>query len=181
MCKYTQKKSKTEINGEKEIKSLKIPVPDIKSQKDYIAKDDIVIEIEKKHELLRNNPGSSSEIFQEIQDITKPWIETFPYPLATILKIYSQEDSASQKKKFLLLFFEAYSIVMATILTAIYRQSDYRNTKIDEIDATLKALKKFLIQKGFQENKLEVIMEGVSSGAHLCLLYSYMIKNPPIP
>ena len=52
---------------------------------------------------------------------------------------------------------------------------------IDEITAVLKTLKKFLSKLGFDENKLELLIKGGSAGAHLSLLYSYMIKNPPIP
>ena len=67
-----------------------------------------------------------------------------------------------------------------TLLNGQYKEYNLFRI-IDEIDAALKTLKNFLIKKGFEENKLEVIMKGGSSGAHLCLLYSYMIKNPPIP
>ena len=52
---------------------------------------------------------------------------------------------------------------------------------LDEITAVLRTLKRFLINKGFDGNKLELIIQGGSAGAHLSLLYSYMIKNPPIP
>ena len=52
---------------------------------------------------------------------------------------------------------------------------------IDEITAVLSTLKRFLINKGFDGNKLELIIQGGSAGAHLSLLYSYMIKNSPIP
>ena len=67
-----------------------------------------------------------------------------------------------------------------TLLNGQYKEYNLFRI-IDEIEAALKTLKNFLIKKGFEENKLEVIMKGGSSGAHLCLLYSYMIKNPPIP
>ena len=52
---------------------------------------------------------------------------------------------------------------------------------LDEITAVLSTLKRFLINKGFDGNKLELIIQGGSAGAHLSLLYSYMIKNSPIP
>ena len=52
---------------------------------------------------------------------------------------------------------------------------------LDEITAVLRTLKRFLINKGFDGNKLELIIQGGSAGAHLSLLYSYMIKNTPIP
>lgn len=67
-----------------------------------------------------------------------------------------------------------------TLLNGQYK--DYNLFRIiDEITAVLKTLKQFLIDKGYDENKLELIMQGGSAGAHLSLLYSYMIKSPPIP
>ena len=67
-----------------------------------------------------------------------------------------------------------------TLLDGRYKEYNIYRV-IDEIHAVLKAIKKFLIEKGYDGNKLEAILYGGSSGAHLCLLYSYMIKNPPIP
>ena len=61
----------------------------------------------------------------------------------------------------------------------------YKNTNmfrlIDEITYTMKAIKVFLKEKGFDENKFELVLGGGSAGGHLSMLYSYMIKNPPIP
>ena len=67
-----------------------------------------------------------------------------------------------------------------TLLNGDYKEYNLFRI-IDEITAVLKTLKIFLIEKGFNENKLELILQGTSAGAHLSLLYSYMIKNPPIP
>ena len=67
-----------------------------------------------------------------------------------------------------------------TLLNEKYNQSNLFRI-LDEINATLETLKNFLINKGFDENKLELILIGGSSGAHLCLLYSYMYKNHPLP
>ena len=67
-----------------------------------------------------------------------------------------------------------------TLLNGHYLQ--YNLFRImDEITAAIKTLKNILIKLGFEENKLEIVIQGGSSGAHLSLLYSYMIKNPPIP
>ena len=61
----------------------------------------------------------------------------------------------------------------------------YNNTNmfrlIDEITYAMKAIKVFLKEKEFDDNKLELVLGGGSAGAHLSMLYSYMIKNPPIP
>ena len=67
-----------------------------------------------------------------------------------------------------------------TLLNGQYKEFNVIRI-IDEIDAVLKILKNFLIKKGFKEDRLEVVMGRISSGSQLGLLYSYMIKNPPIP
>ena len=67
-----------------------------------------------------------------------------------------------------------------TVLNGNYKEYNIFRI-IDEITAVLSTLKRFLINKGFDGNKLELIIQGGSAGAHLSLLYSYMIKNSPIP
>ena len=67
-----------------------------------------------------------------------------------------------------------------TLLNGEYKEYNIFRI-IDEINAVIKKLKEFLISQGYDGNKLELILFGGSAGAHLCLLYSYMIKNPPIP
>jgi hypothetical protein len=67
-----------------------------------------------------------------------------------------------------------------TLLNSGYTQFNIFRI-LDEITAVLKTLKNFLKEKEYDENKLELIITGGSAGAHLSLLYSYMIKNPPIP
>ena len=53
---------------------------------------------------------------------------------------------------------------------------------IDEITATIKSIKKKLINDGFDGDKLEMAIGGGSAGAHLALLYAYGFgKNSPIP
>jgi acetyl esterase/lipase len=80
--------------------------------------------------------------------------------------------------------FESSGFLIATmsytLLNGYYKEYNIFRI-IDEITAVLEKLKQFLINKGYDENKLELIMQGGSAGAHLSLLYSYMIKNPPIP
>ena len=77
-----------------------------------------------------------------------------------------------------------YNIIVATmsytLLCGSYEEYNIFRM-IDEITAVIKTIKKFLMQLGFDENKLELFLSGGSAGAHLSLLYSYMIKNPPIP
>ena len=52
---------------------------------------------------------------------------------------------------------------------------------MDEITSCLENIKMQLIKIGFNENKLELAIGGVSSGAHLSLLYGYSMKNIPFP
>ena len=48
---------------------------------------------------------------------------------------------------------------------------------LDEITASIKAIKNELIKRGFDGNKLLLSIGGVSAGAHIALLYSYLIKD----
>ena len=48
---------------------------------------------------------------------------------------------------------------------------------LDEITACIKAIKKELKNKGFNENKLKLAIGGYSAGGHIALLYSYLIKD----
>ena len=48
---------------------------------------------------------------------------------------------------------------------------------IDEITSCIKAIKKELKGRGFDENKLRLAIGGYSAGAHLTLLYSYLVKK----
>ena len=53
-----------------------------------------------------------------------------------------------------------------TLLKGDYEQYNIFRI-LDEITAVLKTLKRFLISKGFDGNKLELIIQGGSAGAHL--------------
>ena len=80
--------------------------------------------------------------------------------------------------------YEKYDFISASMTYTIFNGT-YNNTNmfrlIDEITYAIKAIKVFLKEKGFDENKFELVLGGGSAGAHLSMLYSYMIKNPPIP
>ncbi len=80
--------------------------------------------------------------------------------------------------------FGPYGIMSAamsyTLLNGNYKQYNIFRI-LDEITATIKGIKKFLKGKGFDENKLELIISGGSAGGHLSLLYPNIIKNSPIP
>ena len=60
--------------------------------------------------------------------------------------------------------------------------TDYNIFKIlDEITSCIQSIKDELIKKSFDGNKLELALGGTSAGAHIALLYTYSMKNSPIP
>ena len=67
-----------------------------------------------------------------------------------------------------------------TFLSKKYKQSSIFKI-LDEITACLDDIKLQLKNLGFDENKLELAIGGISSGAHLSLLYGYFMKNIPFP
>ena len=52
---------------------------------------------------------------------------------------------------------------------------------LDEITACIQSIKDELISRNFDADKLELALGGTSSGAHVALLYTYSMKNSPIP
>ena len=67
-----------------------------------------------------------------------------------------------------------------TLLTNKYKDSNiFKN--LDEITSCIENIKTQLNNQGFDENKLRIAIAGISSGAHLAMLYGYSIKNSPIP
>ena len=52
---------------------------------------------------------------------------------------------------------------------------------LDDISACIENIKYRLKIIGFNESELEVAIGGTSAGAHLSLLYSYLVKEPPLP
>ena len=52
---------------------------------------------------------------------------------------------------------------------------------LDEITSCIQSIKDELIKKSFDGNKLELALGGTSAGAHIALLYTYSMKNSPIP
>ena len=52
---------------------------------------------------------------------------------------------------------------------------------LDEITTCIQSIKNILAKEGFNIDKLEMAIGGASAGAHLSLLYSYSMKNIPLP
>jgi len=67
-----------------------------------------------------------------------------------------------------------------TLLNGNYK--DYNIFRqLDEITACIQSIIAKLKEQNFDENKLEIAIAGYSAGAHLTLLYSYLMKNSPVP
>ena len=68
-----------------------------------------------------------------------------------------------------------FATMSYTLLNGSYVQYNIFRI-LDEISAVLRTMKRFLINKGFDGNKLELIIMGGSAGAHLALLYSKILR-----
>lgn len=114
--------------GKGTVVEMAVPCPSIELQSEYLKTFDqleaLRVEVEDLKTKLLKVPASYTNIRKEIKDINNTgdrfaqWIETLPYPLATILKRYSVVEDARTSQDLLLYFFEAYSIFEATILSA---------------------------------------------------------------
>ena len=124
---------------------IKVPVPPIELQQEYLKLDDelrkIALETQRLQSRLRDNPAAYKNIAKEAKDINnrgdkfEQWIGTLPYPIATILKRYLVEDQFDKKQEILLFFFEAYAILEATILCAVYSSSTEEEGGISDVSA----------------------------------------------
>ena len=52
---------------------------------------------------------------------------------------------------------------------------------LDEVTACIESIKEELNNKGFNKTKLELAIGGYSAGAHISMLYSYLLRNTPLP
>ena len=69
-----------------------------------------------------------------------------------------------------------------TLLSQEYKKYNPNIFRIlDEITACIENIKIILGKEGFNTDKLEIAIIGASAGAHLTLLYTYLMKNSPIP
>ena len=69
-----------------------------------------------------------------------------------------------------------------TLLSQEYKNYNVNIFRIlDEITACIENIKIILGKEGFNTDKLEIAIGGASAGGHLSLLYTYLMKNSPIP
>lgn len=128
----------------KRIRDMKVPVPSLKTQTSVLnvcaELDEINMEVSRLKNKLKRIPASHANVAIEIKDINnkgdkfEQWIDSLPYPLATILRRYITSNRPQQKQELLLCFFEAYAIFTAAILTAIYQQPQFRDSPIPGVD-----------------------------------------------
>lgn len=91
------------------------------------------------------------------------------------------------KKEFMLHLCARYTKLgyITATMNYSYLNKNYKEYSIfrilDEITACINDIKNQLIEEGFDGNKLELALGGISAGAHLSLLYGYSIKKTPIP
>lgn len=124
------------------LKSLEIPIPSIDFQEKLLTLEDkldyIFNETIRVKQSLENKPVAYKNLEKTIRDINnqgdrfEQWVETLPYPLATILRRYLVANSDMKKQESLLHFFEAYSIFEAAILSGAYNRHIVGN--IENVD-----------------------------------------------
>ena len=128
------------------ITEMEIPCPDLNIQTEYLTTIDqlevLRIEVETLKDRMQKTPASYKNIRKEMKDINNhgdkfaQWIESLPYPIATILKRYSVTDDLSKRQEMLFYFFEAYAIFESTILSAALNKDIIDCTSLSNVDAS---------------------------------------------
>lgn len=130
----------------KTLGDMTIPCPTIEQQSEYLKTYDqleaLRVDIETLKDKLQKTPAAYKNIRKSIKDINNTgdkfaqWIETLPYPIATILKKYSVSEDASNRQEILFYFYEAYAIFMATLLSAALNKSLIDCSNLKDVDST---------------------------------------------
>ena len=94
------------------------------------------------------------------------WTEGFKDEMTFLCKLYGQQGYITANMEY-------------TLLSLQYENNNIYRI-MDEITACIKAIKAKLINLGFDGSQLKLAIGGYSAGAHLTLLYSYLIKNSDI-
>ena len=135
----TIKAFNTEILGE-----MIVPCPTVKLQSEYLKTYDqlevLRVDVETLKDRLQKWPASYKNVCKEIKDINNTgdkfaqWIETLPYPIATILKRYSVVEDPNKKQEALFHFYEAYAIFQATLLSAALHKNLVDCSNLKEVN-----------------------------------------------
>ena len=67
-----------------------------------------------------------------------------------------------------------------TLLNDNYKQNNIFRI-LDEVTACIESIKKELKDMGFNQTHLELALGGYSAGAHISMLYSYLLRDTPLP
>ena len=67
-----------------------------------------------------------------------------------------------------------------TLLSDNYKQNNIFRI-LDEVTACIESIKKELKDMGFNQTHLELAIGGYSAGAHISMLYSYLLRDTPLP
>jgi len=158
-------------------------------------KDDKIINTFKKEEINYNEEIGDINNGNDYQKNERNYYDLFiPYSSlkkkdkynGIILTIHAGGWIKGKKKDthFLCIRYAKYGYIMATMnhTLLIKKYKEYNIFRIiDEITSCIESIKNKLKDEGFDTNKLELAIGGLSAGAHLSLLYGYSIKNSPIP
>ena len=130
----------------KTLSDMTIPCPTIEQQSEYLKTYDqleaLRVDIETLKDKLQKTPAAYKNIRKSIKDINNTgdkftqWIETLPYPIATILKKYSVSEDASKRQEILFYFYEAYAIFLATLLSSALNKSLIDCSNLKDVDST---------------------------------------------
>lgn len=126
------------------IGDMEIPCPSLELQSEYLKTyeqlEKLRVEIETLKDRLQKTPASYKNIRKEMKDINNngdkfaQWIESLPYPIATILKRYSVSDDPTKKQETLFYFFEAYAIFEATLISAALNKNLIDCSALGDVD-----------------------------------------------
>jgi len=122
---------------------------------------------------LWNKPQNSIEVLKELSKYNtnkglEEWVETLPFPLASILWRYLAEDDLRNKKDLLLFFFEAYVQFTVTIMLSAYKVRD----DFEKLKETL-----FLIEEADYIKKSS-FGTWVTLGERLAKMTRTLLSNP---
>ena len=97
----------------------------------------------------------------------KLWTEGNKEYLAPLAQIYAQSGYIT-------------AVMDYTFLNDNYKDHNIFRI-LDEVTACIENIKEELNNMGFNKTKLELAIGGYSSGAHIGMLYSYLLRNTPLP
>lgn len=126
--------------------NIEVPCPSIETQAEYLSTlselEILQSQVDSLKDKFQKIPAAFKTIRNEMKDINNhgdkfvQWIETLPYPIATILKKYSVSDDLSKQQESLFYFFEAYSIFEAAILSGVLNKQIVDCSSLKEVDSS---------------------------------------------